>query len=222
MKASLDTNVIIHLYSAGEEDILFDYFEDGIYVDTFIVDVELKRHGQQIIDKFKQDVRQGKIQIIDKEWLKSNGVLGLYEDYYNDDKYLFEKSDEGELRAIALARVLGATVIVTDDTKSRGPHFTLMRLPDSDVIPMTFYEILFFMYLENMINEEQVGMIFDKVITSADNLPFDANACLNTFIRRFIQSPYSNREKTWFENYCQVLDIDPKAKLKQMYNYIKE
>ncbi len=32
MKASLDTNVLIHLYSANKEDLLFDFFEDGVLI----------------------------------------------------------------------------------------------------------------------------------------------------------------------------------------------
>ena len=51
MKASLDTNVIIHLYRAGQEGILFRHFKEGIYIYEQIRKVELKHHGQDLLEK---------------------------------------------------------------------------------------------------------------------------------------------------------------------------
>lgn len=32
MRASLDTNVIIHFYKANRQNILFDFFDEGVFI----------------------------------------------------------------------------------------------------------------------------------------------------------------------------------------------
>ena len=32
MRASLDTNVIIHFYKAGLQNILFEFFDEGVFI----------------------------------------------------------------------------------------------------------------------------------------------------------------------------------------------
>ncbi len=44
MTASLDTNVIIHLYHAGLQNILFDIFTDGVFIYEQIRNVELENY----------------------------------------------------------------------------------------------------------------------------------------------------------------------------------
>ncbi len=46
MRASLDTNVVIHLYRAGLQNILFDLFDEGVFIYEQIRDVELNHHGR--------------------------------------------------------------------------------------------------------------------------------------------------------------------------------
>ena len=41
MRASLDTNVIIHFYKAGLENILFNFFDDGVFIYEQIRNIEL-------------------------------------------------------------------------------------------------------------------------------------------------------------------------------------
>ena len=36
MRASLDTNVIIHFYKAGLENILFNFFDEGVFINPVI------------------------------------------------------------------------------------------------------------------------------------------------------------------------------------------
>ena len=71
--------------------------------------------------------------------------------------------DLGEVYAIALAKTLGCISLVTDDIKEYGPHYTLMRIPDSDVIPFAFYEILFLDYLEEVIAEDELVERFNII-----------------------------------------------------------
>ena len=41
MRASLDTNVVIHFYRAGLQNILFDFFDEGVCIYEQIRNVEL-------------------------------------------------------------------------------------------------------------------------------------------------------------------------------------
>lgn len=56
MRASLDTNVIIHFYKAGLQDILFDFFDKGVFIYEQIRNIELENHGQEILDKVDSDI----------------------------------------------------------------------------------------------------------------------------------------------------------------------
>ncbi len=51
MRASLDTNAIIHFYKAGLQDILFRFFEDGVFIYEQIRDIELEHHGKDILNQ---------------------------------------------------------------------------------------------------------------------------------------------------------------------------
>ena len=63
MRASLDTNAIIHFYKAGLQDILFQFFEDGVFIYEQIRDIELEHHGKDILNQFDADIEAGKIKI---------------------------------------------------------------------------------------------------------------------------------------------------------------
>lgn len=54
MKASLDTNVIIHLYKAGLQSVLFDIFDDGVFIYEQIRNVELENHGGDVLEKVRE------------------------------------------------------------------------------------------------------------------------------------------------------------------------
>ena len=56
MRASLDTNVIIHFYRAGLQNILFDFFDEGVFIYEQIRNIELENHGQEILDKVNSDI----------------------------------------------------------------------------------------------------------------------------------------------------------------------
>ena len=46
MRASLDTNAIIHFYKAGLQAILFTFFDEGVFIYEQIREIELENHGQ--------------------------------------------------------------------------------------------------------------------------------------------------------------------------------
>ena len=61
MRASLDTNVIIHFYRAGRQNILFDFFDEGVFIYGQIRDIELENHGKDILSQVDTDIEAGKI-----------------------------------------------------------------------------------------------------------------------------------------------------------------
>lgn len=63
MRTSLDTNAIIHFYKTGLQNILFDFFDEGVFIYEQIRNVELENHGQDVIDKVDSDIDTGKIEL---------------------------------------------------------------------------------------------------------------------------------------------------------------
>lgn len=219
MEASLDTNVIIHLYKANFQHILFDRFKK-LKVYEFIRIQELKRHAEsEIIEAFDQDVKLKKIELITDAYLKEIGMFNVFQGYVKDLMILFDGSDLGEVYAIAMAKTLGCICLVTDDIKERGPHYTLMRTPDSDVIPFAFYEILYLVYLEQRISEQELLDCFNRVCEVSE-LKMDCTRKLKTFIRRFWSSPYSENEKEWMKSFCKNKGINAVERVKRLYNIL--
>ena len=64
MKASLDTNVIIHLYRTNNQELLFKMFDEEIYIDGFVYDVELQNHGKDILSALTDDIAKEKIKLV--------------------------------------------------------------------------------------------------------------------------------------------------------------
>ena len=68
MRASLDTNVIIHFYKAGLQDILFTFFDEGVFIYEQIRGIGLENHGQEVLAQIDADYNSiGKIQYICSE-----------------------------------------------------------------------------------------------------------------------------------------------------------
>lgn len=106
MDASLDTNVIIHLYKANFQAILFNRFKK-LKVYEFIRYQEMERHATtEIIDLFDKDVKAGNIELISDAYLKDIGMYNVFQQHVKDIKILFESSDLGEVFAIATAKTL--------------------------------------------------------------------------------------------------------------------
>ena len=74
MRASLDTNVIIHFYRAGLQNILFDFFDEGVFIYEQIRNVELQNHGNDILNLVDIDIAEGKIQLYSDAKLKELSV----------------------------------------------------------------------------------------------------------------------------------------------------
>jgi hypothetical protein len=70
LRASLDTNVIIHFYRANLQNILFELFEDGVFIYEQIRTVELENHGKDVLDRIDEDIASGSIEKYTNDKLK--------------------------------------------------------------------------------------------------------------------------------------------------------
>ena len=122
MRASLDTNVIIHFYRAGLQNILFDFFDEGVFIYEQIRNIELENHGQEVLDKVDNDIASGKIELYTDQILKDLQVYKVFEHNVLENRNLYGGGDLGEVYAISLAQTIGAYSLVTDDTKQGGPY----------------------------------------------------------------------------------------------------
>ena len=220
MEASLDTNVIIHLYKANFQAILFKRFEK-LKVYEFIREHEMDNHATpEIINQFDKDVEAEKIELITDTYLKTIGMYDMFQQHIKNIRILFDGGDLGEVYAIAVAKTLGCISLVTDDIKERGPHYLLMRIPDSDVMPFAFYEILFLDYLEQGITEEELLNCFN-VICDLSDLKMNCSSKLKAFMKRFWIDPYNESEKEWMKSFCTYKNIDAKQKILKLHTYLK-
>ena len=221
MKASLDTNVIIHLYRSDAESIILHRFSEGIFVYEFIRNIEMQKHGKDILARFDADVVSGKITLIDNAYLKKICMYPLFLEYLREEELLYNPQDMGEVYAISLAKTLGLSTLVTDDVKEYGPHFTLMHMPYGEIIPFTFYEILFLDYLEGKTNAKDTADLF-RHICQVSGFNWTLRSKLGIFIKRFWINPYTQREPEWISDFCLQHNIRAKEKLQKLCLYVTD
>lgn len=70
MRASLDTNVIIHFYRAGLQDILFRFFDEGVFIYEQIRNIELNNHGRDVLEQVDADIASGRLEVYTDQRLK--------------------------------------------------------------------------------------------------------------------------------------------------------
>jgi hypothetical protein len=220
MNSTLDTNVIIHLYDAGLGEVLHSSF-DKIYVYEYIIESELMNHGStETINAVRQDIADGKIIVIKKKDLIELGVCNVFEDHVRENRVIFEPGDLGEIYAIALAKTLGLMILVTDDIKEYGPHYSLIHDVYTDIIPLAFYELLLFNFLEGKISASGYIHYFNKV-NSFLSKQMNLKRCVNKFYKRFCDDPISDREKHWFSGWCSEVGVDYEEKYDELWDAIE-
>lgn len=221
MEASLDTNVIIHLYKANLQSVLFNRFQK-LKVYEFIRNHEMVNHAEsKIIEMFDKDVTTGKLELVTDQYLKSIGMYQVFLQHVKEHRILFDGGDLGEVYAISMAITLGCICLVTDDIKERGPHYTLLRIPDSEVIPFAFFEILFLDFLEGRMSEKYLLDVYASVC-SISGLIWSIKSKLKCFMKRFWIDPYSESEKVWMSRFCSDKGIDAKVRIQKLWNYINK
>ena len=211
MRASLDTNVIIHFYKAGLQDILFDFFDEGVFIYEQIRNIELKNHGQEILDKVDSDIVSGKIELYTNQKLKELQVYKIFENNVLENRNLYGSGDLGEVYAISLAQTIGAYSLVTDDTKQGGPYMSLLQF-DDDIMPFNFADVLILRYLVGNVDEHQTVTDFN-LINNSSNLNWSFKSQVTKFIKRFLKDSYRSEDTEWIRNLAVTKGFSIKDKL---------
>lgn len=219
MRASLDTNAIIHFYRANLQSIIFDFFIDGVFIYEQIREVELVNHAKELLDIIDADIRAGKIEVYIDIRLKEQNVYNIFKNNVHDNQLLYSTGDMGEVYAISLAQTIGAFSLVTDDIKPGGPYISLLQFED-DILPFTFADILILRYLLGHTDETQTVTDFIS-INMASNLNWSFKSHIAKFIKRFFKDPYKEFERIWIQKLVSENNIKVKSKLDVLNNVIK-
>lgn len=211
MRASLDTNVIIHFYRAGLQEILFDFFEEGVFIYEQIRKIELVNHAADLLDIIDADIMSGRLEVYTDEKLKEKAVYRIFLENVNDNRMLYGSGDLGEVYAISLAQTLGAYSLVTDDIKQGGPYMPLLQF-DDDVMPFTFADVLILRYLIGTVDEFQTVQDFNTINLVSD-MNWTFRSQVTKFIKRFWSDPYRNEDQTWIQTLVGQHHIKVKSRL---------
>ena len=214
MRASLDTNVIIHFYKAGLENILFDFFDEGVFIYEQIRNIELENHGQEVLNKVDSDIASGKIELYTEQKLKDLQIYKIFEYNFSENRNLYGTGDVGEVYAISLAQTIGAYSLVTDDTKQGGPYMSLLQFED-EVMPFTFADVLILRYLVGNADENQTVNDFN-MINNSSSLNWSFKSQVSKFIKRFLKDPYRNEDKEWILDLAAKKGFSIKVKLEAL------
>ena len=218
MDASLDTDIVIHLYKSEKKELLYSSF-DKVYIYDFLLEKEMKRKSTSVYEEFKKDVEAGIVKVITNKDLIDMGIKKLFEDYKENNKYLF---DQGELQAVALAKALGIAAFVSDDTKDFGPHQSLVKELIEGVIPFAFYELLFLKYLSSEITLQELDRSFEQVNQSSmSQFPMSFRRKLSEVLKRFSAKYITERDKKWILEYCDKREINLNDKMLKLRDYLK-
>jgi hypothetical protein len=218
LKASLDTNVIIHLYRAGRQNVLFELFDEGVFIYDQIRTIELKNHGADVLKAVDEDITSGNIELYTDQKLKDLAVLKIFENNVKENRCLYGTGDLGEVYAISLAQTLGAYSLVTNDIKQGGPYMSLLQFED-EVMPFNFADVLIIRYLIGQADELQTLKDFDLINTKSD-LNWSFKSQLIKFIKRFFSDPYREEDKEWIKNLSAAHNVKVKNKLKRLRDVI--
>lgn len=214
MKASLDTNVMIHFYRANLQEILFDFFEDGLIIYEQIRMVELEHHAKELLNSIDADIESGRIEIYTDLKLKEQAVYRMFQIHVKENRMLYGTGDLGEVYAISLAQTLGVYSLVTDDIKQGGPYMSLLQFED-EIMPFTFADVLILRYLFDGADAEQTVKDF-KEINDASELNWSLKSQLVKFINRFWSDPYREEDKMWMKDLVEKKGIMVKRKFMEL------
>jgi hypothetical protein len=199
LRASLDTNVIIHFYKAGLQDILFAFFDEGVFIYEQIRNVELENHGQDVLNQVDADIADGKMELYTNQRLRNLQVYKIFEHNVSENRNLYGTGD------------LGAYSLVTNDTKQGGPYMSLLQFED-DIMPFTFADVLILRYLIGTVDENQTLKDFNSINTSS-NLNWSFKSQVIKFVKRFFKDPYRDEDIVWIKKLAAENNINIKLKL---------
>jgi hypothetical protein len=218
MDVSVDTNILIHLYNAYSKDLLLSSF-DKVYAYEYIIDTELSGNDKDVHAQVEEDIKEGKIIKVTSGDLVDKGIKELFDEHYRDFKILFA-GDRGEAYAIALASVIGIEAFVSDDTKDGGPHETLVKELIDDVVPFTYYELLFLKYLKGELDCSGFKEEFEKVASTMSH-PMSFTSRIKKVLFRYHEKYSSDRDYEWLDEYCYEHGIDLGSRIKELGAFLR-
>lgn len=219
MKATLDTNVMIHFYRANLQEILFDFFEEGLIIYEQIRMVELEHHAKELLNSIDADIESGKIELYTDSKLKEQAVYRMFQIHVKDNRMLYGVGDLGEVYAISLAQTLGVYSLVTDDIKQGGPYMSLLQFED-EIMPFTFADVLILRYLFDGADAEQTVKDFKK-INDTSELNWSLKSQMVKFINRFWSDPYREEDKMWMKDRVEKRGIQVKKKFMELRGLVE-
>lgn len=196
---------------AGLQNILYEFFDEGVFIYQQIRDTELENHGQEILDKVDFDIASGKLELYTDQKLKDLQVYKIFENHVLDNRNLYGTGDLDEVYAISLAQTLGAYSLVTDDTKQGGPYMSLLQFED-DIMPFTFADVLILRYIVGDADEYKTVDDFNS-INNSSKLNWSFRSQVSRFIKRFFKSPYRKEDTEWIRNLAVKRGVSIKIKL---------
>lgn len=219
MKASLDTNIIIHFYDSNLQAILFEIFDEGVFIYEQIREVELENHAGKLLEIIDDDIEKGKIDVYSDSKLKKLGVNRIFENNVNENKCLYKAGDMGEVYAISLAQTIGGYSVVTDDVKQGGPYMSLLQLKYDGIIPFNFVDVLIVRFLMGKANAQDTVKDFE-IINETSELNWSLKSNVEKFIRRFLKDPYKEEDKLFIKELIENYNIKIKSKFEELRKYI--
>lgn len=222
--ASLDTNILIHLWRSQTEDMLKQMFAK-VYVHQWLLDTELMNHAKELRGKIIDSMADGFVEPIDNATLKKQGRYQDFKRELEDLSLFFSGGDTGEGYVIALARVYGIPAVVTNDTKVEGPKWYL-NLRAKEPFGFSSDEVLLVNYLKGSISAAEFQAQF-QAVNEVNGLNWRMKVCLSRFARRFLGEldktiPASVRDHLWMDEFAQVNGIDVAERLASLRAVISE
>lgn len=214
---SVDTNVFIHLYKSGCENLLFEIF-NKVCVHEYIVETELQNNDIDTYEKVKKAIIDKHIILYTNKDIVKLGLIDSFNEQFEDYKILFA-GDKGEAYAVALSSALGIPSFVSNDIKYGGPHETLVKGLVENVMPFAFYELLFIKYLKEDMSLEQLEYKFD-IISKTMEKPMQFKSKMNETIRRFLIK--NERDKIFLRDYSKIHKINVKLKVTRLREFINK
>lgn len=214
---SVDTNVFIHLYKGGCENLLFEFF-DRVCVHEYIIETELKNNDIDTYEKVKKAISEKRITLYTNKDIVNKGLINTFNEQFEDYKILFA-GDLGEAYAVALSSSLGIPSFVSNDIKRGGPHETLVKGLIENVMPFAFYELLFIKYLKETLSLEQLKCEFDTVSNTMKK-PMNFKCKMNETMRRFLVT--NERDKIFLREYSKKYEFSVKVKVIKLRKFLNE
>ena len=215
---SLDTNILIHLWKAENEDMLGKMFEKA-YVYQWLLDVELRHHANvSLIGRIFDAMDEGFLEPVDDRALKKMGLYIAFREAYEDIAMFFSGPDTGEGYAIAMAKALDIPAVVTNDTKKDGPKWYL-NLRAQKPFGFSSDEVLLINFLKGDITEAEYLQKF-QAINEINGLNWRVKVCIDRFERRFlgemVEAPGSLRDHQWIYDFAKAYQVDIGARLRSL------